>query len=854
MLYVLAALILLMLIFPGHRVGAIAGLFHAWWIAPVGVIAPLVVLAIVLLAPQMPDMIAGMTDGSVAKGWRQLGYGLGFGSGVLGLSAWYWTRAVLNAVAKGDDQGAPYAPDLPDTVAASPSPFWTWFEEGYRQAPRWAALPAGVLSVSPPLLALWHPELADPAYGKAAALSAAIFAATVLPFTVFRRTRTTAAIAPPLLWMVLALTEPDPSPLRWVGVVLVAALLAVAWVGLQRGLVPTRLPAWAWRYPPVALVFGAPLGWPVGLLVLAAAPVVCTITQLCPTVVSEVAHAPPVAMIALALIIGPFSVVLALLRWVAFPWGAWARAPGGQTVKQVVGAGLLVMIVFVTPPQLEPPGLYAIRDIEPRELPERPDLRKALSDYRAYQTDTCHFPKDAPMPVVIAAAEGGASRAALWFLSAARTLDGASEGAFGRYLFAISGVSGGSLGAVTYLQALAAERAQGLASCAGPRLDPGNEAFQVMVNGDPLAVALAGYFLDDALMRVLPLRLIWPHLADRAAMLERAFEAAWPAWWPESRQAEGQAAAAGGLLDLRLRRLGAGAPHLFLNGTDADTGRRLITATVRFAPGEELFPFADDLLQTERADVPAATAVTNSARFPLISPAGQLPDNQRVIDGGYYDNYGSRTADDLVIAITRISAESNLNLVPIVVVVSDDAVAPADTLEAMTVSCGHPLPVPSGGDAVGNAAQKQADVDAQRAQRNEPTYDAPVIGLLSTRDAHAEDGLAILRNALCKDNRMVHIALPKPDTAKGQAAPMNWVLNQAAWRFMMVDAPTACFNRQQAVLFRNTVDGVLSGHSQASNLHPGPTGPFPGNSEILPVSGGGRIQAPSDLRPAKICE
>jgi hypothetical protein len=793
MIYLLCALLGLMLIFRGHRIGALAGLLHGWWIAPVGVLAPLIALAVVLLAPQMPDMFAGMTDGPQDAGWWRLGNALGFASGVLGLASWYWTRSGLNAEAHGDDRGAPYDPALPATVTQPLSPFWSAFQEGYRQAPRWAALPAALLAGSPPLLALLHPELARSPHAIATAVSLTIFALTVLPFTIYRRTGMVAALIPLLLWIILLLTAPDGGLPWWIGLVTTTALLVLAILGVRRRWVPTNIAAWVWRFRPIGLVAGAPLGWPVGVLVLVAALVVCLATELWPSVVSAVAHAPPVAMIALALVVGPFALALAALRAVAPPYGSWAAAPGGVTAKRVLGVALILWVVFLTPSWLQPSGLYEIRAVEAPNLAgspsERPDLQKALADWRQQQFD-CGHPKDQALPVVIAAAEGGASRAALWFLSAAELLDGRTDRRFGRYLFAISGVSGGSLGAATYLEALAADRADGGNRCFGPRLPTMSRGFDAMVSADPLAPALAGYFLDDALMRLLPLRVVWPDVKDRAGLLESAFEQSWLDWWPVAQSAPARAAATGGLIDLRNRRLAEPAPHLLLNGTEVDTGRRLITSTIRFTAKDDLFPAAEDLLALINRDVPVATAVTNSARFPLISPAGRA-DGRQVIDGGYFDNYGSRTADDLVLAIRRIAAAQHWRLEPIVVVVSDDAeFAPAD-LPRFTISCTQPFPALPAGDKT-------------PASEAEPI--APVLGLVATRGAHADDGLYILRYRLCPAQRMVHIALPKPDPARNETAPMNWVLNQAAGSFMRQTAPKDPFNLAQADLLGRIFD------------------------------------------------
>jgi hypothetical protein len=90
---------------------------------------------------------------------------------------------------------------------------------------------------------------------------------------------------------------------------------------------------------------------------------------------------------------------------------------------------------------------------------------------------------------------------------------------------------------------------------------------------------------------------------------------------------------------------------------------------------------------------------------------------------------------------------------------------------------------------------------------------APVPGLIATRGAHGVDGLQIPRRRLCdptnpNKSRLVHIALPEPGT--GDAAPMNWVLNENAGQFMMDRAPAIRFNHDQASLLRRILDEILS--------------------------------------------
>ena len=72
-------------------------------------------------------------------------------------------------------------------------------------------------------------------------------------------------------------------------------------------------------------------------------------------------------------------------------------------------------------------------------------------------------------------------------------------------------------------------------------------------------------------------------------------------------------------------------------------------------------------------DVRLSTAATNSARFPVISPPGAVRNAKhnvvdRVVDGGYIENYGAITAMELAVAINAVRPE----LAPFVLIISND--------------------------------------------------------------------------------------------------------------------------------------------------------------------------------------
>jgi hypothetical protein len=283
-------------------------------------------------------------------------------------------------------------------------------------------------------------------------------------------------------------------------------------------------------------------------------------------------------------------------------------------------------------------------------------------------------------------------------------------------IFAMSTVSGSSLGGIVVRAALA-----DAAESDDPTLPPCSKAtsqrawfraialpneqretsnptrswrdcFQLLLAGDFLSPVLVGLVYRD----LFPIG--WPDTgaawSDRAALLEQAFERRYHAVTRGEEPATCGTADAKGLC----RRFGwhpnpdrarAWLPLLFINGTSVSTGRRIVASDI--AMGDQydsanqekvLMPFAYDINEFGRMpregeadpkqraqvqstapgpekviDILMSTAVTISARFPLISPHGNFRDRlenlrDKVVDGGYFENDGLATVGD-VAAVLR---------------------------------------------------------------------------------------------------------------------------------------------------------------------------------------------------------
>jgi hypothetical protein len=253
-------------------------------------------------------------------------------------------------------------------------------------------------------------------------------------------------------------------------------------------------------------------------------------------------------------------------------------------------------------------------------------------------------PASRPYPVFVVAAAGGGMRAAYWTASVLGRIADEGGGKWPEHLYAMSGVSGGSVGSALHAVQIA-DRAS------GPQAAPyGTRSFVAGVrnslDNDILSPVLAYLLFPDLVQRFVPVPFSF---ADRARAIELAMESAvadplgagsdrfarrFAELWPEGRAR----------YDV---------PALLLNATVVETGQRGIVSNLYIR--EDIFPDAVDLLDgsLRAQDMPLSTAAHLSARFTYVSPAGTIRTSRgdvwrHVVDGGYFENSGSATAVELM--------------------------------------------------------------------------------------------------------------------------------------------------------------------------------------------------------------
>jgi len=277
-------------------------------------------------------------------------------------------------------------------------------------------------------------------------------------------------------------------------------------------------------------------------------------------------------------------------------------------------------------------------------------------DWNAYE----HY------PIFLVATEGGGIRAAYFTASILSALQERCPG-FAQHLLAISSVSGGSVGAAVFAS-LAADHAQNaVASCNLAGRGPGDfvgRARKVLAT-DLLSPLVGAALFPDALQRVLPVPI---DKFDRSRALEYALEDSWRDANQGCKSCDPERLAEE-VADLyRQSTPRRPVPHLFLNTTEAGTGRSIPYATAYvkslatpyFAQAEidDTSPTAGTgranirlVTLQDRLDndhVPLSTAAMLSARFPYLTPAGRIADVGHYVDGGYFENSGTWLISGLV--------------------------------------------------------------------------------------------------------------------------------------------------------------------------------------------------------------
>jgi hypothetical protein len=743
--------------------------------APAGLLAA--TLALLMLAPEMRDMMAGLWDGPELLHWHALAVHATLI--LLGISAWHWSRAVLSARFRIDD-----------SMQA-------------RQALAAAA------SVDPAAL-IWVPRLLY----VAAALVALVLAARSGTLGYWPSSLIIAALWAGGFTLLIARVQGLPR----------------AWGGGDRTYIANPQPyhpLWH-RISPAflrRLISFAPLGPRVAIAMLGAAGLFFVLGAITSLVAIDGTHAwlavaigealpgPGAPLLCLALAIAPLTALTFLadsLQGGVAIGGFVLRARGAPVLL------LLLAVVTGTPTLL---NLHGVRVAAHGTM--APNDRKTLDALFQVWARACGG--TGQLRPVIVALSGGASRAGLWGARVLSLADSAARQAH-TGVFAVSSVSGGSVGAAAYATWLADMPTQ--TPC---QTLPDGEAIDATVmkkalRADALGPLLAGALFGDvprALMATLLVPVHWldsdvaglPRGGDRAEALEVAFERNWHAALLNAGRKDTTGFARPYLsLNYSETSQPLAAPIWIANGTDQQNGERLLTVPFKpsiapFGPqggGQAGWPFqgAKDVLGNVGADMRLSTVIDNTCRFPLLSPVGELTpaaDGSRasakypmqIIDGGYFDNEGLQTALELANWLKGHGPDGRA-VEPIIVQATADAdTAPAEAaLNATIPRCTGPF---------------QDDPAQSSNTRRANQLAAPLLGLAAARGGH---GSLVLRQALANyctpPQRFYNLYLYR-NYAANLDVPLNWTLSADIADYIWDGAVQEPRNQAELAALRQTL-------------------------------------------------
>ncbi|WP_291131711.1 patatin-like phospholipase family protein [Flavobacterium sp. UBA7682] len=273
------------------------------------------------------------------------------------------------------------------------------------------------------------------------------------------------------------------------------------------------------------------------------------------------------------------------------------------------------------------------------EIAQTTNLYNKRSDIDTYLNDWLNNPvrydsilksnDENPYPVYLVIADGGASKSGYWVASVLSKLESEDrKNRFSTHLLSLAGASGGSVGNLAYYSLLVEQNKNNTSEYFKK-----NEESQagLFMRTDFLTYTLARFLGPDLLRHLVP----FVPMDDRAAALEDAME--------NSNYSPLISNYFKGTLDTIFDYKGK-LPLVFINTTNLETGTPGVISNIKMEP-----PFTNRMDVLKQIDacnngktqknIKLSTAVILGARFPYVSPAGEI-NNKYFVDGGYFDNSG----------------------------------------------------------------------------------------------------------------------------------------------------------------------------------------------------------------------
>jgi len=169
-----------------------------------------------------------------------------------------------------------------------------------------------------------------------------------------------------------------------------------------------------------------------------------------------------------------------------------------------------------------------------------------------------------------------------------------------------------------------------------------------------------------------------------------------------------------------------------------------------------------------KCDIRLSTAATMSARFPIISPHGNIRNkaNQivdRVVDGGYYENFGATTALELATEL-----DQHYHLKPSIILINNEPATSGMSCISEGNRLGYPHP-----------SQTMAF----------PIVEAPIYTMLETRNARGSHAaVQLCSSPSVGEQRFAFVTVAPDESNPGKELSMSWWLSKYVQRYLDAQA------------------------------------------------------------------
>jgi hypothetical protein len=328
--------------------------------------------------------------------------------------------------------------------------------------------------------------------------------------------------------------------------------------------------------------------------------------------------------------------------------------------------------------------------------------------------------------VLFIAAEGGALRTGCFtsmVLAKLKDKYDKDNEVFKNNLFCYSSVSGGTLG-VNFFNSL---------QNAGYKENYA-EATKAFYEQDFLSPTTGKLIFGEIINYFLPKNF---EVFDRAVALEKSWETAWHSIPNCANYSNVLAENFDHTLNYSQPQ-----PAIFINTTEVETGKKAVLSNIKI--DDSVFKETTDLSTLINKSVNYSTAISLSARFPILSPAGmvQIDDETKLhyVDGGYYENTGTETLRDVIVSLKQHPVYGK-KIKPYVLLFS---FGEKDTTFQKGISFFNEIA-------------------------------EPALGIVNVRSGHSYRSVEELKTVVDSKN-FIQIALP----VNARNVPMNWVLSARA--------------------------------------------------------------------------